>query len=134
MGDTGTRVDDGTRERSVLNLGAGPGGSKGEDSLHGDVQTGDVERLEHNLGGGLTVLWRIQRLGSCQQGCLRRPASTSYGLSQEEVVVLGLDTQVLEYRVGPEALHEILSGISIIHLVAAASARTQLSIWPCRMG
>jgi hypothetical protein len=33
----------------------------------------------------------------------------SYGLGEKEVVVFWLDSQVLEYRVGPEALHEILA-------------------------
>ena len=60
--------------------------------------------------------------------------SASYGLRQEEVVVLGLNSEVLEYRVGPEALHEILPRISIPRSSMDLSIRTQLSIWPCLMG
>lgn len=36
----------------------------------------------------------------------------AYGLGEEEVVVLRLHSQVLEYRVGPEAFHKVLHTIS----------------------
>jgi hypothetical protein len=49
-------------------------------------------------------------------------------------VVFGLDPQVLEYRVGPEALHEILSGVSTCSSKPTVSICTQLSTCPCRIG
>jgi hypothetical protein len=54
--------------------------------------------------------------------------SLAYRFSQEEVVVLGLDSEVLEYRVGPEALHEILSPVNTLRTTMHRSNRTQLSI------
>jgi len=56
--------------------------------LHGDVQAGDVEGLEHNLSSVLAVLRSVQRR-----------------LSEEEVVILGLRAEVLEDAVLPEVLH-----------------------------
>lgn len=58
----------------------------------------------------------------------------AYGFGEEEVVVLRLDSQVLEYRIGPEALHEILADISTTFCSHADWLRTQLSIWPCLIG
>ena len=54
--------------------------------------------------------------------------SLAYRFSQEEVVVLGLDSEVLEYRVRPEALHEILSPVNMLRATTRISNRTQLSI------
>jgi hypothetical protein len=58
------------------------------------------------------------------EGC----TSLAYWFGKEEVVVLRLHSQVLEYRIGPEALHEILqtisTGISLMQLLL----HTQLSI------
>jgi hypothetical protein len=62
MGDTITGIDDSTCQAPVLDLVASPTRSKCEDSLHGDVETGTVERLEHNLGRVLARLWRIKGL------------------------------------------------------------------------
>lgn len=39
---------------------------------------------------------------------------TAYRLGEQEVVILWLHPQVLEYRVGPEAFHKILAIINIL--------------------
>jgi hypothetical protein len=59
--------------------------------LDSDVETSNVEGFEHDFGGGFTVLGRVERR-----------------FGKEEVVIFGLDTEVLEYRVGPEAFHLVL--------------------------
>lgn len=64
MGHTVTGVDDGTSEGPVLHLGGGPRRSQGEDSLHGDVETGAVEGFEEDLGGVFSVLGGVQGLES----------------------------------------------------------------------
>ena len=128
VSDTGTRVDYGTSKGSVLDLRAGPRSSEGEHGLYSNVQTGDVERLKHDLGGGFTVLRGVQWLATCQWNFLRKSKGASYGLGEEEVVVLWLDSEVLEYRVGPKAFHEVLPRISIPRLPVSGSIHTQLSI------
>jgi hypothetical protein len=50
----------------------------------------------------------------CQCHLSNRGRSTAYGLGEEEVVVFRLHSQVLEYRVGPEAFHKVLRAISIL--------------------
>jgi hypothetical protein len=45
------RVDDRPREHPFRRLGRGPGRGEGQDSLHGNVQPGDVEGLKHDLRG-----------------------------------------------------------------------------------
>jgi len=59
VGDTITRVNDGTGQGTLSLLG-GPGGSQGKDGLDGNVQTGNIESLEHNFSGVLTILGRVQ--------------------------------------------------------------------------
>jgi hypothetical protein len=49
-------------------------------------------------------------------------------------VVLRLNPEVLEYRVGPEALHQILPLVNTLRNPTRIATRTQLSIWPCLMG
>ena len=83
-----TRVDNGTGEGTLGHLAAGPGGSEGENGLNGDVETGDVEGLEEDLGEVLTVLGGVERR-----------------LGEEEVVVLGLGAEVLEDGLLPVLLH-----------------------------
>ncbi|KAI3480684.1 hypothetical protein L1887_57163 [Cichorium endivia] len=90
VGDAVARVDDGAGERAVGDLVGGPGCSEREDGLDGDVEALDVERLEHDLCGVLTVLGRIER-----------------GLGEHKVVVLWLCTEVLEDALLPEALHVV---------------------------
>ena len=58
--------------------------------LHCDVESGDVEALEHDLGRVLAVLRRVQ-----------------WRLGQQEVVVLRLGSEVLEDALLPESLHEV---------------------------
>lgn len=59
VGDTITRVDHSAGKRAVLHLFAGPGGSKGENSLDSNVETLDVEGLKHDFGHVFSVFWRI---------------------------------------------------------------------------
>lgn len=56
-----SRVYNGTRESTVCDTVGGPGGGKGEHGLNGDVEALDVERLEEDLCGLFTVLWRVKR-------------------------------------------------------------------------
>lgn len=66
MGDTITRVDDGSGQSLLADFARGPGSSQGENSLDSNVQSLNVERLEHNLGSVFTVLGRVQwGLGLC---------------------------------------------------------------------
>lgn len=83
-----TRVNDGTGESTLSHLAAGPGGSKGENGLNSDVKAGDVEGLKEDLSEVLTVLGGVERR-----------------LGEEEVVVLGLGTEVLEDCLLPVLLH-----------------------------
>jgi len=88
VGHTITRVDNGTGEGTILDLLLGPRGGKGEHGLHGDVKAGNVEGLEEDLCEVLTVLGGVQRR-----------------LSEEEVVILRLSTEVLEDDLFPHHLH-----------------------------
>lgn len=59
-------------------------------NLYGDIESRDVESLEHDLGRVLAVLGRVEgRFG------------------QQEVVVLRLRPQILEDALLPEPLHQI---------------------------
>lgn len=60
VGDTITRVNNGSGQGLLADFARGPGGSQGENSLDSNVQSLNIERLEHNLGSVLTVLWRVQ--------------------------------------------------------------------------
>ena len=82
------RVDNRPRERALLDLLRGPRGREREHRLHGDVEPLDVERLEHDLRGGLAVLRRVHRR-----------------LRQQDVVLLRVAPQVLEDAALPVALH-----------------------------
>lgn len=62
VSDTLTTVDNGTGERAVLDLGAGPGSGESKDGLDSNVETGDVEGFEHDLGNILAVLGGVERL------------------------------------------------------------------------
>ena len=66
MGDTISRVDDSAGQGALLDLLRGPRGSQGKHGLHGNVEAGHVEGLEHDLGSVLAVLGGVQRrLGLC---------------------------------------------------------------------
>jgi hypothetical protein len=88
VGHTITTVDNGTGEGTILDLLLCPGGSKSKHGLHGDVETGDVEGLEEDLCKILTVLGSVQRR-----------------LSEKEVVILGLGTEILEDNLLPHHFH-----------------------------
>ena len=60
MRDSVARVDDHAGERPPAHLALGPAGREREDGLHGDIQPWDVERLEHDLGGVLSVLGGVE--------------------------------------------------------------------------
>lgn len=66
VGDTITGIDDSSGQRAILHLGGRPRCCKGEDGLHGDVETGAVEGLEEDLGCVFSVLGRVQGLGNGQ--------------------------------------------------------------------
>jgi len=61
VGDTITRIDDGSGQSSLCDLFRSPRGSQSENSLHSNVETRDIEGLEHNLCGVLTVLGSVKR-------------------------------------------------------------------------
>jgi len=82
VGDTITRVDDDT--------GGSSGGIEGEHGLDGDVEGGDVEGLEQDLGHLLSVSLGV--LGS---------------LSQESGVLFGSDSQLIEEGMVPDSLHVV---------------------------
>jgi len=52
-----------------------------EPHLNGDVEARDVEGLEHDLGGVLPVLWRVQRR-LCLVG---REETTEMGIQSQEI-------------------------------------------------
>merc|ERR1719208_113223 len=85
VGDTISRVHDDTSGTS--------GGVEGEDSLDGDVHGGHVEGLEHDLGHLLSVGLGVE--GS---------------LSQEDGLLLGGNTELIEEGVVPDFLHVIPVG------------------------
>merc|ERR1711863_246879 len=91
VGDTVTGVHDDT--------GGTAGGVQGEHSLDGDVHGGHVEGLEHDLGHLLPVgLW------------------VEGSLSQEDGLLLGGNTELVEECVMPNLLHVIPVGDdSVLH-------------------
>lgn len=83
MGDTITRVDD---ETSVTAVGV-----QGHDSLDGDVETVDVEGLEHFHGHLLPVLLGVPR-----------------SLSKEDTwMIRGGDSELVEESMVPDLLHVV---------------------------
>uniref|UniRef100_A0A1I8GGM3 ANK_REP_REGION domain-containing protein n=1 Tax=Macrostomum lignano TaxID=282301 RepID=A0A1I8GGM3_9PLAT len=95
VGDTVAGVYDNPGEGSLALRPGGPAGGQGQHRLHSDVQSRDVERLEHDLGGVLPVLRGVQ-----------------WWLSQQEVVIFRLGAQVLEDGLLVEALHQV----PVVHL------------------
>mmetsp|Transcript_13531 Transcript_13531/g.34537 ORF Transcript_13531/g.34537 Transcript_13531/m.34537 type:complete len:485 (-) Transcript_13531:16-1470(-) len=81
-------VDDSSSQGALRDLLGSPRGCKGKDCLHSDVKAGDIESLKHDFCGVLTILRRVE-----------------WRLGQQEVVVLRLTAQVLEYAMSPKALH-----------------------------
>ena len=73
--------------------GGTSGGVEGEDGLDVDVHCGDVEGLEHDLGHALPV-------GLGVEG----------GLSEEDGVLLGGDTELIVESVVPDLLHVVPVG------------------------
>lgn len=62
--DSVTGVDDGTGDSGLLARRVLLGeqrGAEGQNGLHGNVQTGNVERLEHNLSGVLAIVGSVER-------------------------------------------------------------------------
>ncbi len=85
VGDTITRVHDDT--------GGAAGSVEGKDGLNGDVGGGDAEGVEHDLNHLLTV-------GLGVEG----------GLSKEDGVLLGGNTELVEEGVVPDLLHIVPVG------------------------
>ena len=61
VGDTVTRVNNGSSERTIRDFVGGPGGSEGEHRLDGDVKTLDVERFEKDLCSLFPIFRCIKR-------------------------------------------------------------------------
>lgn len=90
VGDTITRINDRTCQRSIGHLVARPRGRQRQHCLHCNVQSLDVETLKHDLCRILSVLGRIERR-----------------LSKHEVVVFRFSTEILEDALLPESFHVI---------------------------
>mmetsp|Transcript_39287 Transcript_39287/g.99011 ORF Transcript_39287/g.99011 Transcript_39287/m.99011 type:complete len:469 (-) Transcript_39287:189-1595(-) len=88
VSDTITRVNHSTSEGTLGHLLRGPRRSQRKHSLHSNVQTGDVESLEHDLGSVLTVLGSVKRR-----------------LSQQKVMILRFTSKILEDAVFPVAFN-----------------------------
>jgi len=89
MSDTITRVDNSTSDFTALTLlDVEHGSIKSQDGLDSNVETGHIESLEHDLSEILTVLWSVERR-----------------LSHQEIVVLGVDAQLLEHAALQVLLH-----------------------------
>mmetsp|Transcript_20957 Transcript_20957/g.53593 ORF Transcript_20957/g.53593 Transcript_20957/m.53593 type:complete len:300 (+) Transcript_20957:812-1711(+) len=84
------RVHHSAGQSALLDLLRGPRGSECKHRLNRNVQPLDVERLKHDLCGGLSVL-----------GCVHRR------LSEQKVVLIGVAAQVLENAALPVALHVV---------------------------
>jgi hypothetical protein len=69
----------------------------------------------------------------CYHGVLRDMQRITYRLGKQEVVIFRLHPEVLEYRVRPEAFHQILE-LSALFPRSCVVTPTQLSIWPCLIG
>merc|ERR1712038_1000847 len=82
VGDTITRVHDHT--------GGTTGGIEGKDSLDGNIHSGHVEGLEHDLGHLLPVGLGVQ-----------------WGLSQEDGLLLWGNAELIVESVMPDLLHVI---------------------------
>ena len=80
MGNTISRINDATGGSTV--------GIKGKDGLDGNVHTGNLESLEHELGHLLSVGFWVH-----------------WGLSKENVVLGGIDSELVGEAVLPDLLH-----------------------------
>lgn len=60
VGNSISRIDDGTGQ-STLSLLGGPGSGQGQNGLNSNVETGDSQGLEEDLGSELAVLRRVER-------------------------------------------------------------------------
>jgi len=102
VGHTITTVDNSTSESTVVDSLLCPGSSKGKNSLHGDVEAGHVEGLKEDLCKVLTVLRGVE-----------------WWLSEEEVVVLRLSTEILEDGLLPVHLHVCpVVDLTVTHRIA----------------
>ena len=61
VGDTITRVNNGAGQGPLGDLVRGPGSGQRKHGLNSDVETWDVEGLEHDLGSVFTVLGGVER-------------------------------------------------------------------------
>mgnify|MGYP006095576569 FL=1 len=80
VGNTISRIDDATGSSTV--------GVEGKDGLDGNVHTGNLESLEHELGHLLSVGFWVH-----------------WGLSKENVVLGGIDSELVGEAVLPDLLH-----------------------------
>ena len=126
VSDTITRVDNSSRQGLFAHFARSPRRSQSQHSLNSNVQSLNIERLEHNLGSVFTVLGRVQWGLSLyhdnandnsfvnEDPLTRRPSGKKWrqdiclnGTHQQEGVVLGLATKILEDTLLPVALHMI---------------------------
>ena len=75
--------------------------------MDGDVETLNVERLEHDLGGVLSILRRIQwRLGLSSRSASNHMIKNEM-TDEEKVMILRLSAKILEDGLFPISLHLI---------------------------
>jgi hypothetical protein len=74
--------------------------------LHGNVQAFDVERLEENLGGLFAILRRVKRRFGLRAISIMFTESSNFTY-EEEIMIFGLCSQVLEDRLLPIPLHVV---------------------------
>ena len=101
VGDTISGVED--------DSGGTAGGVEGEDGLDGDVHGGGVEGLEHDL-----QILSVNPFSSTPHSYLGHLLSVGLGieggLSEEDGVLLGGDTQLVVEGVVPDLLHVVPVG------------------------
>lgn len=108
MRDAVPRINNCTSECPVSDPTRRPGGSEREDRLNSDVETLDIERLKEDLCSLFSVLRCIEGgFSLVRHRQLKNTEVADCNTNQEEVVILGLCTQILKDRLLPVSLHMI---------------------------
>ena len=89
MRDTISRINDGTSQR-LLHLIGSPTSGEGENSLYGNIQSGDIKRFKKDFRRIFSVFGSIQ-----------------WRFGEEKVVVFRFTAQVLEDGLFPVPLHPV---------------------------
>ena len=90
VGDTVTAVYHDARQSPFAQLSRGPRSGQSQHRLNGNVETGDVERFKHDFCRVFPIFRRVERR-----------------FGEEEMMIFGLGSEVLEYTLLQETLHEI---------------------------